>query len=63
MSDDQAKKCLERYGMTNCPKIDVACLCEGCTGGLKFDGTTKDNAKAFLMCNVCGCTYYVGSRQ
>lgn len=54
---NQADKCLERYGFTNPLKLDIKCKCDGCPGGLKFDGVNKAGDYAFLMCDNCGCTY------
>lgn len=55
----QSEKCHDRYGMTNCPTLDVACKCVGCTGGLKYEGPNVGGTIAFLSCEVCGCTYAV----
>lgn len=58
-AEEQAKRCAENHGLTNCPKISPVCECAGCGGKLGYDSYNIDNTLAFLTCDECGCTYVV----
>lgn len=63
MSQTQADKCLEKHGFTNPLRIDIACQCEGCTGGLRYDGVNRAGDEAVLACDNCGCAYVTSTAK